>query len=100
MDKARALGGLLLIGVLAACASQTRRFPLRAPLVADPDMRPWGPMPEEYISPLVWDGADKLLFLPLTNAFWWPLGRPAINVNAHDEVPDSSWYTNRRLTPE
>ncbi|MBI2895598.1 MAG: hypothetical protein HYY06_18725 [Deltaproteobacteria bacterium] len=93
----------VLLGVLvalSACATHQRRFPLRAPMTHDPDMRPWGPMPQEYVSPMVWDGADKLVFLPLTNAFWIPLGRPATNVTALDEVPDSSWYTNRSLTPE
>lgn len=96
----RAFGAGALLLLASACAANLGRFPARPPMVRDDDMRPWGPMPEEYVSPLVWDGADKLLFTPLTNVFWLPVEhREAIDVTALDEVPDSSWYTNRRLTP-
>ena len=94
------LSAALLLLSASACATTVRRFPARTPMARDDDMRPWGPMPEEYVSPMVWDGADKLLFTPLTNVFWLPVEeREAIDVNALDEVVDSSWYTNRRLTP-
>jgi hypothetical protein len=51
--------------------------------------------PEPYESPLVWDGADNLLFRPLSEAFAFDPGREAVNVNSLDEVPDSSWFVNR-----
>lgn len=99
--RSRWVAAAVLLFSVAACAANLGRFPARAPMTRDDDMRPWGPMPEEYVSPMVWDGADKLVFTPLTNAFWLPVEeREAINVTALDEVPDSSWYTNRRLTPE
>jgi hypothetical protein len=56
------------------------------------------------VSSFIWDGADQLVFRPIARMFAVdPAGR-AVNVNAFDEVPDSSWFTNRlgmnELTPE
>ena len=87
---------LTAIGLLAlAACGGSERFPLREPMRRDDDERPFSPAPEEYVSPFVWDGADQLLFRPIA---WFfavdPAGR-AVNVNAFDEVPDSSWFTNR-----
>jgi hypothetical protein len=98
-ERARWLSLLLL----CACASEPR-FPLRTALWQDDDRRDFAPAPEEYISPFAWDGADQMVFRPLA---WFfavdPAGR-ATNVNALDEVPDSSWFENRigqrPLTPE
>jgi hypothetical protein len=95
MDFSRsiALGTAALLAI-AACGG-SERFPLREPMRRDDDERPFQPAPEEYVSPFVWDGADQLLFRPIS---WFfavdPAGRAA-NVNAFDEVPDSSWFTNR-----
>jgi hypothetical protein len=97
---------LLAAGVLAcACGGGgLRRFPLREPLQEDPDQRPFAPMPEEYFSPFGWDGADNLLFRPVSQFFKVDPGGEAVNVNALDEVPDSSWFVNRlsrgNLSPE
>jgi hypothetical protein len=52
-------------------------------------------MPEEYVSPLAWDGVDNMLFRPLSDFFAVKPEREAINVNSLDEVPDSAWFTNR-----
>jgi hypothetical protein len=85
------------IGVLAllcGCGG-SERFPLRDPLWKDPDQRMFSPAPEEYESPFAWDGADQLVFRPIARFFAVdPAGR-AIDVNAYDEVPDSSWFENR-----
>ena len=51
--------------------------------------------PEPYVSPLVWDGADNMVFRPLVGLFAVRAPREAVNVNAFDEVPDSAWFTNR-----
>ena len=59
------------------------------------DFRAFGPMPEEYFSPFAWDGADQMLFRPMARFFAVDPAGEAMNVNAMDEVPDSSWYTNR-----
>ena len=59
------------------------------------DMRPFSPMPEEYFSPFAWDAADNTMFRPLVELFAVNTPAEAVNVNAMDEVPDSSWFTNR-----
>jgi hypothetical protein len=110
-----ALAGLgTVLGValaLPACASTERPFPLRAPLWQDTDLRSVtlpcrldptkkdrahvSCAPEEYVSPLVWDGVDKMIFRPLARMFAVDPGGEAVNVNSLDEVPDSAWFTNR-----
>lgn len=51
--------------------------------------------PEVYVSPLVWDGANNLIFRPLSRVFAVDPAGEAPNVNSFDEVPDSAWFTNR-----
>lgn len=94
---------------LAGCAGEPRRFPLRAPLWVDDDLRPVsvpcrpGPddptelhcRPVDYVSPFLWDVADNTIFGPVSRLFAADYGVPSQNVNAFDEVPDSSWFTNR-----
>lgn len=78
-----------------ACGSSVSRFPLRDPLWKDDDQKPFkGPI-EEYWSPLAWDGADQTIFRPVSRFFAVSPGGEATNVNAFDEVPDSSWYVAR-----
>lgn len=91
MQHVSLLGSLLC---LSACAG-AGAFPLREPLTRDDDERPFHPAPEEYESSFIWDGADQLVFRPISDMFAVdPAGR-ALNVNAFDEVPDSSWFENR-----
>lgn len=90
---------------LGGC-STFRAFPNAAPMAADDDRQPFGPKPETYFSPFAWDGADNSVFRPLSNLLAVDPAGAAINVNALDEVPDSSWFTNRiglgdgAITPE
>ncbi|HMI93623.1 MAG TPA: hypothetical protein VK509_19755, partial [Polyangiales bacterium] len=80
--------------LLFSCGG-SERFPLSEPLWRDPDQHPFAPAPEEYVSPFAWDGADQMVFRPISRFFAVdPAGR-AVNVNALDEVPDSSWFENR-----
>jgi hypothetical protein len=93
----RALGGALaglLVGLIG-CAGAPPRFPLRDPLWRDPDQEAFAPRPDEYVSPMVWDVGDQSIFYPLTRIFAVDPAGEALNVNALDEVPDSSWFTNR-----
>jgi hypothetical protein len=86
----------LVVASIAAvgCGSEPR-FPLREPLTSDDDRRPFAEAPEEYVSPFAWDGANQIVFRPIARFFAVdPAGR-ATNVNAFDEVPDSSWFENR-----
>lgn len=103
---------VLACGAASGCgASGLRRFPLRAPVLADTDTRPVAVRcrlaptdkekdhvscaPEPYVSPLVWDGADNLVFRPLSDGLAMRSVGESVNVNALDEVPDSAWFTNR-----
>src|SRR5258708_304279 len=96
---------------LPACAATDRRFPLRAALAIDTDLRSVrvpcrvaptrkearhvSCAPEEYVSPLMWDGADQMVFRPLSEALALDQHGEAVNANNLDEVPDSAWFTNR-----
>ena len=108
--RGRWLGlGLCLLSA-AACAAE-RRFPLREPLWRDTDLQPVSVpckahpsdedpqhvscAPEPYESPLAWDGADNMVFRPITRVFALEAPDQAVNVNAFDEVPDSAWFQNR-----
>lgn len=44
---------------------------------------------------MVWDVGDQSIFYPLMRVFAADPAGEAINVNAFDEVPDSSWFQNR-----
>lgn len=93
----------------SACGGGTRRFPLREPLTRDTDFRPFNApckpdkkdpakqvcTPEPYESSFAWDGADNIVFRPVARFFAVDPGGEAVNVNAFDEVPDSSWFENR-----
>lgn len=89
---------------LLGCGGGLRRFPLAETMWEDDDQRTFRPRPPEWYSPYVWDGVDNSVFRPLAEAFRFELDREAVNVNAMDEVPNSSWYTNRLsmhdLSPE
>jgi hypothetical protein len=101
---------LLLASLGAGCAGD-RAFPLHDAMTVDTDLRPVSvacrasPTPKDphhvscapdvYVSPLIWDGADNMVFRPLSEAVGVEHHGEAVNVNSLDEVPDSSWFTNR-----
>jgi hypothetical protein len=101
----------LFIVAASGCATTDRTFPLRDPITVDTDMRPVtvacraSPTPKDahniscapdvYVSPLIWDGTDNIFFRPLSEALGVEHHGEAVNVNSLDEVPDSSWFTNR-----
>lgn len=97
MTLARRGTALCLIASLSAfgCATSLRRFPLAEPVWVDDDTRAFGPRPPAWYSPYVWDGVDNSSFRQMSGLFRFERHRAAMNVNAMDEVPDSSWYTNR-----
>ena len=104
MRADRRWGLLLSLTLLAACSAPVRPFTTRPILWTDDDETPFAPKPEVYYSPLGWNGADKTLFMPMTDALSVKVGSESVDVNAVDEVPDSSWYSNRisrtPMTPE
>ncbi len=105
------LVAMLGAGASTACAASERRFTLRDPLTVDTDLRPVPVVchkapsdkdpghvscaPREYVSPLIWDGADNLVFRPLAEAWAFRASTEAANANSLDEVADSAWFTNR-----
>jgi len=96
---------------LAGCAHPETRFPLRDPVWRDTDLRPVyarcheAPKPEDphhvscapetYDASIYWDGADKMVFRPLSETLGVVVSGESVNVNSLDEVPDSAWFTNR-----
>ncbi len=87
------------------CARRIRPYSIEGPMWRDhADFTPFSPRPEVYFSPGQWDGADNMLFRPTARVFAFDPAGEAINVNAMDEVPDSSWFQNRlsreRMSPE
>jgi hypothetical protein len=104
---------IVVAGAAASCTSP-RQFPLREPFLVDTDLRPvsvpcwldpkakgahrWTCAPHAYVSPFVWDQVDNLVFAPLSRAFSVEVSGEAVNVNSLDEVPNSSWFTNRPRT--
>lgn len=114
-DLAR-LSLLASLAGLAACAHEDPRvFKLRAPVTRDQDLDPVHAecrqtkkglvcAPDDYESSFAWDAADNIVFRPVSKFFQVDPGKEAKNVNAFDEVADSSWFVNRigvqDLSPE
>lgn len=86
---------LALLTLVAGCAT-TARFPNRPVLWRDPDTlpiaRPHAPLP----AGIQWTGFRDALLFPADRALALDYGEEATNVNALDEVPDSSWYFDVR----
>ncbi len=109
MTRTKILLGLTA-ATLAACAGDPR-FPLRAPLWHDSDLasvrarchvestrrdpRHVSCAPRVHASRTYRDGIDALVFRPISESLGVVVGGEAIDVNSFDEVPDSSWFTNR-----
>jgi hypothetical protein len=100
---------VLAVSALGCGAGSIRRFPLRDPVWRDTDTNPVSVpcrpdpkepnhricSPEPYESSFAWDGADNIVFRPMSRFFAVDPGHESFNVNSVDEVPDSSWFTNR-----
>jgi hypothetical protein len=80
---------------LGCGAAPVRRFTRREPLWVDEDDHAFSPRPAAWYSPYIWDGVDNSAMRPLSELFALELDHEATNVNALDEVPASSWFTNR-----
>lgn len=89
------LSGLALVLGSGGCGNSFRRMPPRPIVWDDPDRTPFSPPPEERYVSWRFDAADHLFFRPASEVWTFPVSRPAINVNALEEVPDSSWFENR-----
>ncbi len=87
---------LLLGVVLAGCATSATRFADRPVLWRDPDdlpiARPHAPPP----TGIQWSGFRDAIVFPADRALTLDYGEESENVNALDEVPDSSWWMDIR----
>jgi len=102
----RVAWSVLSIGLtLSACGGAGLvRMPQRPVVWEDDDRAPFSPRPpDRYVS---WrgDAVDHLILRPASEVWTLPVDQEAVNVNAWDEVPDSSWFQNRmgryQLSPE
>jgi hypothetical protein len=91
-----ATASALAATALAGCAGVgPGRFPLRDPLWLDPDTNALAGTPADYYSGENADAMDQMFLRPLSRTLAVPLAEEAWNVNSMDEVPNSSWFTNR-----
>lgn len=91
---------------LAGCAHDPRVFPLRAPVTRDHDLDDVALdcadkahqkkcQPADRVSSFAWDAADNSLFRPAHDFLLVKQTGEALDVNALDEIPDTSWFVNR-----
>lgn len=100
--RAAAPLALSLVGLLAGCAGHSARFSPEPP-VTDLDDRHAIPPPEKWDVDLREFVAGELVRRPLVDDLAVSDSPPAEDVNAHDEVAASTWWTPRlgyrELTP-
>lgn len=95
------LRAILGLSLLLGCTPPPPRFANRAILWHDPDDCPI-PLPAKRPDPgtgRYWPGTRDSIFLPAQHAFTADYGREAVNINALDEVPDSSWFSDPKRDP-
>lgn len=97
----RALAWPVFVCGLASCATLGSPFPDRPIVWVDPDRQLFEGPPAVLYTPPYWDAIDHTLFRPLAEVWRFEREREAVNVNALDEVPSSSWFHDRvaRLRP-
>ncbi len=81
--------------LLCGCGAPQYRFPLRSPMWVDDDRRAFVGRPTEIDTPAQWDRIDHTMFRQLSELWLYEREHEAVNVNSMDEVPNSSWFTNR-----
>jgi hypothetical protein len=93
---------IVFVAALGCDSPSLRPFPLQSPMWRDGDLasvsvrcRRGACAPRRRYEHLYWDGADNLIFRPLSEALGVVTSGEAANVNSLDEVPDSSWFQNR-----
>ena len=94
----------LVASVISCVGDGVRRFPVRDPIWVDPDTGSIAAKPAPRKAGWYENISDSTVLRPVSRALRIPLPTPALNVNSLDEVPNSSWFTNRLgaspMTPE
>lgn len=96
---ARSLSILVAASSLGFQCAPPPRFALRATVAHDPDTQPLAHRPARRSDADVPWAVDALVLRPVSHALRFEAAGAAHNVNALDEVPDSSWFTNRAPSP-
>ncbi|HEX8952742.1 MAG TPA: hypothetical protein VF945_12890, partial [Polyangia bacterium] len=89
---------LLMMLMVAAGCTPPLRFADRAILWRDPDDRPI-PKPAPRDPPYHWVAIRDAVFEPADQVLAIDYTRESVNVNAIDETPDSTWWTDRTRVP-
>ncbi len=89
---------VLPVAMTLGCAGQLH-FADRAILWHDPDDAPVPAPHKRKDLEIAWEGMRDALFRPAQRFFSADYLTEARNVNALDEVPDSSWFVDRRRDP-
>jgi hypothetical protein len=89
---------LVMLAALAGCAGPVR-FLDRDTIWRERDDAPV-PKPKENGLEVHWSAVRDIIFLPIDRALSFEYGHEARDVNALDEVPDSSWYADPRRDPD
>jgi hypothetical protein len=101
-----------LVMIIGGCyQASSRPFPMKNPIWRDDDLASVSVhcrrdaskkdpnhiacAPKDYETALYWDGADNLIFRPLSEALGIVQTGESVDVNSMDEVPDSAWFQNR-----
>lgn len=95
--------GIFLLNMVAACGFSSYHFMKAAPVTSYNDMQP-GPVPEKNDFMPASYQYDLLVRRPVVQGMEVSKHTPSRDVNAFDDVPSSSWYTQRlgyrEITPE
>jgi hypothetical protein len=86
---------MALVGALVAGCATPGRFPDRPILWHDPDALPIARPPAQSAG-IQWTGFRDAVLFPADRALALDYGEESWNVNAVDEVPDSSWFVDLR----
>jgi hypothetical protein len=88
---------LAAVGLVACGSSPVGRIRFRhaAPVWRVDDQRPLASIPEKRTDYRVLDKLDNAFTYRATRAMELRDDKPALDVNSLDEVPDSTWFTNR-----
>ena len=93
-------GWLVAATTLGACGAPPPRFALRPPITRDSDDRPLPRAPRMDDESDAANAVDATVLGPLSRGFAFRSSGEAHDVNSLDEVPDSTWFTNRTVRPE
>ena len=99
MRTMHALGALVITMVFAGCGAPSR-FALRPPIARDSDDRLLARAPRVDDESDSANAVDATVLGPLSRGFAFRSSGEAHDVNSLDEVPDSTWFTNRTVRPE